>query len=147
MRCTRPLTADAILVSDDRLVLVRRGQEPYKGKLALPGGFVELAETVEEAVVREAKEETGLDVEILRLVGVYSDPLRDPRGPVVSICYLVKAVGGTLAAASDAAGAELLAPADVPPLAFDHNRMVEDAEPFLREALLHAAANENMVSD
>jgi ADP-ribose pyrophosphatase len=127
VRCTRPLTVDAIILYDGKLVLIRRGNEPFKGRLALPGGFVEKDETVEQAVIRETKEETGLDTEIVRLIGVYSDPGRDPRGPTVSICYLVKMTGGRLEAASDAAAAEL-APTDaVPPLAFDHGRMIADA--------------------
>lgn len=130
MRCIRPLAVDAIVLHAGKIVSIRRGHEPFKGLLALPGGFVEADETVEEAVIREAKEETGLDIELLGLVGVYSDPGRDPRGPVVSICYLAKAIGGSLAAASDAAGAELIRPGEIPQLAFDHNRMIEDARQY-----------------
>jgi 8-oxo-dGTP diphosphatase len=121
------LTVDAIVLYEGKIVLVRRGNDPYRGKLALPGGFVEKDETVEQAVLRETKEETGLDVEIVRLIGVYSDPGRDPRGPTVSVCYLVKAIGGRLGAASDAAAVELASPSAMPPLAFDHDRMIADA--------------------
>jgi len=127
MKCTRPLTVDAIVLYDGKLVLVRRGNEPFKGRLALPGGFVEKEETVEQAVVRETKEETGLDTEIVRLIGVYSEPGRDPRGPTVSVCYRMNAKSGTLGAASDAAGVDLVSPDEMPALAFDHNRMIEDA--------------------
>ncbi|OPY29386.1 MAG: ADP-ribose pyrophosphatase [Methanocella sp. PtaU1.Bin125] len=127
MKCLRPLTVDAIVLCEGRIVLIRRKNEPYQGMLALPGGFVERDETVEQAVVREAREETGLDTEIVRLVGVYSDPGRDPRGPIVSVCYLVKATGGRPGAASDAAAVELVRPDEVPALAFDHDRMVGDA--------------------
>jgi len=132
MGCTRPLTVDAIILIGDRIVFVRRGREPFKGRLALPGGFVEKDETVEQAVAREAREETGLETEIVRLIGVYSDPGRDPRGPTVSVCYLMKATGGRLQAASDAAAVELSGPDEVPALAFDHNRMMEDAGNYLR---------------
>jgi len=127
MRCTRPLTVDAIILFQDRLVLIKRGNEPYKGRLALPGGFVEADETVEQAVLRETKEETGLEATIVRLIGVYSDPGRDPRGPTVSVCYRLDATGGSPRASSDAAAIELVSPGDVPALAFDHGRMIADA--------------------
>ncbi|HUL61642.1 MAG TPA: NUDIX hydrolase [Methanocella sp.] len=127
VRCTRPLTVDAIIVIGDRVVFVRRGHEPFKGRLALPGGFVEKDETVEQAVVREAREETGLETEVVRLIGVYSDPGRDPRGPTVSVCFTLKATGGRLEAASDATAVELVPRAEVPALAFDHNKMIDDA--------------------
>lgn len=127
MRCTRPLTVDAIILYEGKLVVIRRGNEPYKGKLALPGGFVEKDETVEQAVVRETKEETGLDTKIVRLIGVYSDPGRDPRGPTVSVCYRLEATGGPPRASSDAAAVELISPGEIPPLAFDHDRMIADA--------------------
>ena len=108
-------------------MLIRRGHEPFKSWLALPGGFVEKEETVEQAVVRETKEETGLDTEIIGLIGVYSDPGRDPRGPTVSVCYMLRVTGGSPRASSDAAAVELLAPGAIPPLAFDHDRMIADA--------------------
>jgi 8-oxo-dGTP diphosphatase len=127
MRCTRPLTVDGLVLLDGKIVLIRRGHEPFKGWLALPGGFVEKDETVEQAVVRETKEETGLDTEIVRLIGVYSEPGRDPRGPTVSVCYRLRVTGGSPRASSDAAAVELFAPDRLPPLAFDHGRMIEDA--------------------
>ncbi len=96
MKCLRPLAVDAIVLCGDKIVLIRRKNEPYKDRLALPGGFVERDETVEQAVVRETKEETGLDTEIVRLIGVYSDPGRDPRGPTVSVCYQMRVKGGSL---------------------------------------------------
>src|SRR3989441_12014766 len=70
---------------------------------ALPGGFVELGETTVEAVVREVREETGLETRVTRLVGVFSDPKRDPRGHVISIVYELEAIGGRLKDRSDAA--------------------------------------------
>jgi 8-oxo-dGTP diphosphatase len=124
----RPLAVDAIIIYRNKLVFIKRVHEPYKDKLALPGGFVKDDETVEEAVIREAKEETGLDAGIIKLTGVYSEPHRDPRGPVVSICFILKATGGELKAATDAKDAVLLDINDIPELAFDHNRMIDDAK-------------------
>ena len=117
---------DVVIPSDDGIVLVRRASEPFEGRWALPGGFVEVGETVEAAAAREASEETGLEVEISGLIGVYSDPDRDPRGHNVSIALLGRIVGGYLAAASDAAEVSVLDPESVE-LAFDHHRIVADA--------------------
>ena len=74
------LTADGVVEKDGAILLVKRGRPPFEGKHALPGGFVEAGETVEEAVMRELREETGLRTRVVRLLGVYSDPERDPRG-------------------------------------------------------------------
>ncbi len=126
MKC-RPLAVDAIIIYSDKLVFIRRRNEPYKNMPALPGGFVEDDETTEQAVLREVEEETGLKAEILKLVGVYSSPHRDPRGPVVSICYLLKARGKYLAS-TDASEVILLKLTKIPRLAFDHNVMIGDAE-------------------
>ena len=73
------LTTDAIILDGNNdVVLIKRKNEPYKNHWAIPGGFVEIGETVEESCIREAKEETNLDVEIISLIGVYSRPNRDP---------------------------------------------------------------------
>lgn len=123
---TPKLMVDVVIPSDEGIVLIRRGSDPFEGQWALPGGFVEVGETVEAAAVRETAEETGLAVEIVRLVGVYSDPERDPRGHNVSVAFLAHVVGGDLAAASDAAEVSVLDPDSVE-LAFDHRRIVADA--------------------
>ncbi len=126
---TPKLMVDVVIPSEGgRVALIRRGSEPYEGRWALPGGFVEVGETVEGAAVREAEEETGLQVEILRLVGVYSDPNRDPRGHNVSCAFLARPTpeSGGLSAATDATDAEFLDPSTVE-LAFDHGRIVADA--------------------
>lgn len=117
---------DVVIPSEAGVVLVRRGSEPFEGQWALPGGFVEVGETVHEAAVREASEETGLAVEVSRLVGVYSDPDRDPRGHNVSVAFLVRVLGGQMQAFSDAVEVEALDPASVG-LAFDHLRIIADA--------------------
>lgn len=121
------LTVDVVIRrADGSVVLVKRKNPPFQGFYALPGGFVEYGETVETAAVREAKEETGLDVKILRLIGVYSDPQRDPRGHVVSIVYLAEEEGGTMTASSDAQ--EVKAFKKIPEeLAFDHRKILKNA--------------------
>ena len=123
---TPKLMVDVVIPSDKGVVLVRRGSEPYEGQWALPGGFVEVGETVEQAALREAAEETGLAVELARLVGVYSDPERDPRGHNVSVAFLARVVGGDLVAATDAAEVAVLDPDSVE-LAFDHRSIIADA--------------------
>ena len=118
---------DAIIVLQGGIVLIRRDRPPYEGCYALPGGFVEPGESVEEAVCREAREETGLELELLGLVGVYSRPDRDPRGHVVSICYLARG-RGELRSGSDARSAKVFEIDELPSLAFDHDQMMRDAQ-------------------
>ncbi|MCK5038278.1 MAG: NUDIX hydrolase, partial [Thermoplasmata archaeon] len=96
------LTVDAIILIDDKLLLIQRGNDPFKGYYALPGGFVEYGERVEEAVEREVKEETGLDAEVQELIGVYSAPDRDPRGHTISVVFHLEVIGGELKAGDDA---------------------------------------------
>ena len=119
------LATDALILFGEGIVLIRRENPPYQGFYALPGGFVEVGETVEEAARREAKEETGLDITLLKLVGVYSKPDRDPRGHVVSITYLAEG-RGKLVAGSDARSAEVFGPDNLPPLAVDHAAIIRD---------------------
>ncbi|HWH09373.1 MAG TPA: NUDIX hydrolase, partial [Candidatus Thermoplasmatota archaeon] len=114
------------------VLLIRRGREPFKGRWALPGGFVDVGETVEEAVRRELVEETGLRGDIVDLLGVYSDPRRDPRGHTVSVTFVLK-VGGIVPVddLDDADEARWFGLDKLPDLAFDHARIVEDAKAWL----------------
>ncbi len=121
------LTADALIIYEGKLVLIKRMNPPFENQFALPGGFVEIGETVEAATVREAKEETGLDIELVRLLGVYSDPSRDPRGHTVTVCYLARGFG-KLKAGSDAKDIRLFGFNEIPKLAFDHNKIIENAK-------------------
>lgn len=134
MKCIT-LTVDAIVPYEGKIVLIRRMNEPFKDHYALPGGIVEYGERVEDAVLREVEEETGLKGKIHGLVGVYSDPDRDPRGHFVSVCFVVLPVGGELKAGSDAKEVALFSLDKLPKLAFDHEKMVKDAEGMLRGVL------------
>jgi len=121
------LTVDIIIEMTDRpgrpIVLIERKYPPHGW--ALPGGFVDVGETLETAAVREAREETSLDVTLTALLGNYSDPARDPRGHTVSAVYIA-AASGMATAADDAASLDLYDPAAPPPLVFDHATILAD---------------------
>src|SRR2546421_4473317 len=113
-----PLAADVIIELDGRIVLIERKNFPHGW--AIPGGFVDIGEAVEKAAIREAREETSLEVELTTLLGIYSRPDRDPRGHTVTAVYVGKG-SGTPRAADDAQTIGLFAPDQPPtPLAFDH---------------------------
>lgn len=117
-------TADVIIEVGDRIVLVRR-KHPPRG-WALPGGFIDEGERAEEAAVREALEETGLAVTLTTLLGVYSDPARDPRRHTISAVYVGRAEG-TPVGGDDAEEARAFGESDLPsPIAFDHARILAD---------------------
>jgi 8-oxo-dGTP diphosphatase len=110
-----------------RLLLIRRKNPPFQGQYALPGGYVDYGESTEHAAARELAEETGLVATNVALVGVYSDPRRDPRGHVVSIAYRIETTGHEPRAGDDAAAAAFVADWEDLDLAFDHHRIVADA--------------------
>ena len=125
---TPALAVDALVTDPGRgVLLIRRANPPFQGRWALPGGFVEPGETCESACVREAREETGLEVRVVQLVGVYSDPDRDPRGPTVSPVYLCAVVGGETRGGDDASEARWFPDLTGVELAFDHARVLADA--------------------
>ncbi len=120
------LTVDAIAVREDRVLLVRRGNPPFEGRWALPGGFVDKGEHLEEAVLRELMEETGAAGEVLGIVGAYSRPDRDPRGHTISVVYAISVDAEDVVGGDDAAEAawhDLMSP---PELAFDHDEVLAD---------------------
>jgi 8-oxo-dGTP diphosphatase len=127
----RPLlTVDAVITAENgKIVFIRRKNPPYQGSWALTGGFVEYGETVEQAVMREVKEETGLIVEIKKIIGVYSDPERDPRGHTITISFLTDIIGGDLRADTDASEVTCFTPEEALDLdlAFDHQKILRDA--------------------
>lgn len=120
------LSTDGLIMYKNKLVLIKRGRSPFKDKYALPGGFVEYNEKVEDAVVREIMEETGLSTKIKSIFGIYSDPKRDPRGHTVTVVYELRVTGGKLKSGDDAKDVKLLPLSKVPDLAFDHNIIVDD---------------------
>ena len=120
------VAVDGILITRGKLVAIRRKYPPFKGKLALPGGFVEYGEKVEDAVLREFEEETGLKTSVQRMLGVYSAPDRDPRGQVISVVFILKRKGGKLKSGSDAESIELVDPERAGDMAFDHAGIIED---------------------
>jgi 8-oxo-dGTP diphosphatase len=106
------------------IVLIERKHEPLGW--ALPGGFVEVGESLEEAAVREAAEETNLEITLEALLGVYSHPERDPRGHSVSAVYIATAAGSPVAM-DDAAAIRVYDPTKLPSqLAFDHDEILQD---------------------
>lgn len=119
------LAADAIIELDGAsIVLIERANEPRGW--AIPGGFVDYGESLEAAAVREAREETGLDVELVDLLYTYSDPSRDPRHHTVTAVFIARA-SGTPVADDDAAAVRIATERDLPsPLAFDHARVLAD---------------------
>lgn len=128
-RETPKLTADVVIPGEGgRVILIDRAIGPYEEWWSLPGGAVEVGETVEHAAVREVREETGLYVELVRRIGVYSDPDRDPRGDFVSVAYLARPVSGELTPEDD----EVIKVAYIDPqtlerVAFDHRKIIGDA--------------------
>ncbi len=122
------LTADCVVFDrEGRLLLIRRKNPPFKGKHALPGGFVDIGETIEQAALRELKEETGIDGKIIRMIGVYSEPKRDPRGHTVSAAFLIRPRSTKVQGGDDAEAAEFVTEWRKLKLAFDHNTIVKDA--------------------
>lgn len=123
------LTVDAWIEDPrGRILLVRRGRPPFVGRWAFPGGFCEWGETTEQSCSREAHEETGIEVRIGEVLGVYSDPDRDPRGHTVSVLYDAKPIGGTARGGDDAAEARWFTRAELAKLdlAFDHGEIVRE---------------------
>jgi 8-oxo-dGTP diphosphatase len=119
------VTVDVVLVTretEPRVLLIRRKQDPFAGMWAIPGGFVEMDESLEAAARRELQEETGVEVAQLEQLQTFGDPGRDPRGRTISIVYLarVDAAGLQPRAADDAADVAWHSLRQPPPLAFDH---------------------------
>lgn len=125
------VTADCVVItkeSDPKVLLIQRGNDPFKGYWAFPGGFMNMDETTEQCAIRELEEETGLKVSELHQIGAYSKVDRDPRGRTITVAYLVF-VSSPLAVIGldDAANAQWFPIEELPPLAFDHEDIMTDA--------------------
>jgi 8-oxo-dGTP diphosphatase len=133
------LAADCVVLDTrGRVLLIRRKFPPFEGRYALPGGFVEIGETVEEAARRELAEETGVKAGKLRLLGVYSDPRRDPRGHTCSVVFLVSTPRARPKAGDDAAAADWIKDWTKVDLAFDHAQILADARKLARRLVRRA---------
>ena len=125
------VTTDCVVFTQEeepKVLLIQRGNEPYKGYWAFPGGFMNMEETAEECAVRELKEETGLTVKQIQQIGAYSKVDRDPRGRTVSIAYLAIVDAPTaVSGMDDAAKAAWFPLSSLPDLAFDHQDIMADA--------------------
>ena len=125
------VTADSIVITreaEPKVLLIQRGNPPFKGAWAFPGGFMDMDETTEQCAIRELEEETGLRVLDMHQIGAYSKVDRDPRGRTITVAYLALidepiAVTGQ----ADAAKAEWWPLSDLPHLAFDHYDIMQDA--------------------
>jgi 8-oxo-dGTP diphosphatase len=130
MKFKKPsVTADIIAIKKDRIILVKRNHDPFKGYWALPGGFLEVdKECIKETAKRELQEETGLNVKLddLILLGESSNPKRDPRGHIVSIHYVAKKYTGKLKAGDDAKEVRYFPLYMLPKLAFDHETIIKN---------------------
>ena len=127
------LTVDCVAIdAKGRVLLIKRGNPPFQGHYALPGGFVDVGETVEDACRRELLEETGVEARKLTLIGVYSDPGRDPRGHTASVAFLARVKSTGAKAGDDAAAVEWVENWRRLDLAFDHKLILRDAAKLLR---------------
>lgn len=126
------VTVDAVVFriqnNHTEVLLIQRGRPPYKGSWALPGGFVDMDETLEEAIARELKEETNLSEMELRQLMAFSAPGRDPRGRTISVVFWgIMKNARKIKAGDDAQNAKWFDLKDLPGLAFDHREIIETA--------------------
>ena len=126
----RAVTADAIIISDGKVLLIKRGTEPFKGFWATPGGHIDWDETIEEAIKREVKEETNLEVRKLTFLRIDSSPQRHPKQAINAV-YLAE-TKGEAKAGDDATEIKWWPVKELPdPMAFDHKQNIKDALNYL----------------
>lgn len=133
------VTTDCVIFSFDgenlKVLLIQRGNEPYKGKWAFPGGFLQPCESAEIGALRELKEETGLQPTYIEQFHAYSEPDRDPRERVITIAFYALVRLQEVSGGDDAADARWFPVNDIPQLAFDHDIILRDALARLRERI------------
>jgi len=127
---TPKVAVDAVIWNRSSIVIISRMYKPFG--FALPGGFMDIGETCEEAVIREAREETSLDCSIINLIGVYSSPDRDKREHIISVAYNLRADGGYLRAGDDAKHAQFISVAD---LCMNKLQMINDHHKILMDGI------------
>lgn len=131
------VTTDCVVFGIDghdlKVLLIERGQEPYKGAWAFPGGFLNMDETAEQGARRELKEETGLVLNHLKQVGAFSDVNRDPRDRVITIAFYTLSRISAVQGSDDAAKAQWFSLNEIPRLAFDHDHILRKTIQKLRE--------------
>lgn len=121
------LAVDGVILERGKVLLVKRAVQPFVGLYELPGGHVEYGETVEAAVKREMKEELGVSVKIKKLIGVYSDPKRDPRHHTAAVVYLLEAGKGKIRLSEEASEFKFFALDELPKkMGFDHKKILDD---------------------
>ena len=125
------VTADCVVITKEKepkVLLIQRGNDPFKGCWAFPGGFINMDETIEQCAVRELEEETGLKVSNIQQIGAYSKVDRDPRGRTVTVAYLALIDNAEkVKGLDDAAKAQWFSLSQLPKLAFDHEDIMADA--------------------
>ena len=133
------VTADCIVITKEaepKVLLIERGEEPFKGCWAFPGGFMNMDETTEQCAIRELEEETNLKVSEVHEIGAYSKVDRDPRGRTVTVAYLaIVAAPMAVNGQDDAAKAEWWPLSALPELAFDHDEIMRDAIKKYKEVM------------
>ncbi|MDD7563482.1 MAG: NUDIX domain-containing protein [Alloprevotella sp.] len=133
------VTTDCVIFgfdsSDLKVLLIERGIEPFKGKWALPGGFLKMDETAQEGALRELEEETGMNNAYIRQFHTFTEPGRDPRERVITIAHYALVRLQEVKGGDDAAQARWFTMDEIPPLAFDHDRILRMAQIMLRERI------------
>lgn len=133
------VTTDCVVLGFDgmkfNVLLIERGSEPYKGRWAFPGGFLNMNESADDGARRELQEETGMNVEYIEQFHTYSDPGRDPRERVITIAYLALVKLQNVTGGDDAAKAQWFPLENIPSLAFDHDLILRKAMQHLRESI------------
>lgn len=131
------VTADCVVITKEaepKVLLIERGEDPYKGSWAFPGGFLNMDETTEQCAIRELEEETGMKIQELQQIGAYSKVDRDPRGRTITVAYLAVIDSPCeVTGQDDAAKAEWFPLDALPKLAFDHDDIMRDAIVIYRE--------------
>ena len=134
------VTADCVVFSNDlnglSVLLIERANEPFKGCWAFPGGFMDMEEDAEDCAKRELKEETGLEIRSMRQLGAFTDVNRDPRGRTVSIAYYAIVEKSDVIGADDASQARWFPIDSIPPLAFDHDKILRMALEEIKKGMI-----------